>query len=83
MFIMRNYSQNNLQGATDYNEHGLPVRFENSKIIYFIISDRLFLLTMNVNRGNTKEGIQNRQKLHNLPMISIIKNVSSNATVPR
>ena len=35
MFIMRNYSQNNLQGATDYNEHGLPVRFENSKDYLF------------------------------------------------
>jgi len=30
MFILRNYSQNNLQGATDYNERGLPVRFSGS-----------------------------------------------------
>jgi len=37
MFIMRNYSQNNLQGATDYNEHGLPVRFDNSKDYLFDI----------------------------------------------
>jgi hypothetical protein len=31
MFIQRDYSKNNLQGATEYNEHGLPTRFNNSK----------------------------------------------------
>jgi hypothetical protein len=31
MFIQRDYSRNNLEGATHYNEHGLPIRFSNSK----------------------------------------------------
>ena len=31
MFITRDYSQNNLIGATAYNEQGLPVQFDNSK----------------------------------------------------
>jgi hypothetical protein len=35
MFITRDYSQNNLQGATDYNEHGLPIRFDSSKDLLF------------------------------------------------
>jgi hypothetical protein len=35
MFITRDYSQNNLQGATDYNDHGLPIRFNSSKDLLF------------------------------------------------
>ena len=35
MFILRNYSKNNLGGASDYNEHGLPVRFDNSRDYLF------------------------------------------------
>ena len=30
MFILRNYSQNNLQGAAAYNEQGFPIRFNDS-----------------------------------------------------
>jgi hypothetical protein len=37
MFLHRNYSLNNLQGATDYNEHGLPVPFGNTKDYIFNI----------------------------------------------
>ena len=35
MFIQRNYSRNNLVGATDYNERGLPTLFHNSKDYFF------------------------------------------------
>jgi len=37
MFLTRDYSMNNLLGAVEYNEHGLPVRFDNSKDYLFDI----------------------------------------------
>lgn len=35
MFTLRNYSMNNLAGATSYNEHGLPTAFAEDKTPYF------------------------------------------------
>ena len=37
MFTQRNYSMNNLLGATSYNEHGLPTEFADDKRRYLMV----------------------------------------------